>query len=210
MPARWRSMRFLAAFPVLFFLVLAGCIGATVEPSAPADGIPVLVVGGTVVESGPQPEPQGVCDVAAPPFSADDDQRRLWYVPTDWSDDPRTADLAAVHVDRTQWLWDDGCWTYRLVALDGADTLLWWHDEIPQTLPIRLTDDGVEVDGVLLRPGEETDWVIDVSCQCTQHGVAGTYHYMGTLHIQYMGVWEVEVVEYEGLPPLDIPYWDGY
>lgn len=191
-------------------VVLAGCTAPPPTPAAPGEGPHVLVVGGTVVESGPEPEPQGVCDVAAPPFSADDDQRRIWYVPPEWGDDPRGADLAVVRVDRTEWLWDDGCWVYGLQALDEAADLRWWHDEVPQTVPVRLTADGVEVDGVLLRPGDEAEWTIDVSCQCEQHDVQGAYHYQGTLHVRYMGTWDVEVTDHDGLPPLDVPYWSGW
>jgi len=204
-------------FVLLLATVLTGCL-TDPDPAAPPSpgAIHVFVVGGAVTESGPDPEPQGVCDVARPPFSVDDDQERIWYVPSKWHDaDPRGAEVAVavVRVDETHWLWDSDCWTPQFQTLDAIGSLVWWHSDVPQSISVVIGKDGPRVAGAFMKPGDVYDWIIDVSCECTQNGVEGSYHYDGVLHVQYLGAWSrdrIVITDYEHLPPLDVPYWDGY
>lgn len=203
------------AFLLLAALVLTGCAETPEQGPLASGGMHVLVVGGTVVESGPEPQGGAICDLAAPPFSADDDERRIWYVPESWhEDDPREADLVVVRVDRTEQVWDDGCWSYQLQAHGSEGEVVWYHPDVPRSLPVRLEEGGVRVGNALLEPGDETTWRIDASCFCDPSGGGrGAYQYEGTLHVVYLGDWGddgVTVTDYQGLPPLDVPYWDGW
>ncbi len=201
---------------LLLATVLTGCLdsGPDRTPPAPTDVLHVLVIGGSVEETGPEPQPQGVCDIAQPPFSADDDQQRIWYVATEWHQaDPRDAHVAAIRVDETDKLWEDGCWSPQLQSLEALDQLVWWHPDVPERITVVATTGGVMVGGKTLKPGEVYDWTIDTSCTCTQNDVHGTYRYQGVLHVQYLGAWSrdnIIITDYEHLPPLDVPYWESY
>ncbi len=199
------------ALLVLFAIGLAGC--SQFEPVPGPEGtIHVLVVGGEVVESGPPPESHAVCDVAPPPFSADDDQRKIWWIDVEWYDwDFADAGFVVIRVDRTDQIADDGCWTYQMRLIEGdAGQITWRYHDLQRHVGVQSAGHAVRVGSATLAPDQETTWSVDASCWCDPYGRAGAYRYQGDLSIMYLGAWDrtdiILVDDWRDLPPLDVPY----